>query len=49
MNILILGNAKDPHAAYLKNALIQAGATQVEMTWQPDSQVGSLMYREGVN
>lgn len=53
MNILILGNSEDAHAAHLKQALIQAGATvdyfdsclfptQMRMSWQPDTQVGSL-------
>ena len=53
MNILILGNSEDAHAAHLNQALIQAGATvdyldtrlfptQLKMSWQPDTQVGYL-------
>ena len=53
MNILILGNSEDAHAAHLLKALTQAGATvdyldtslfprQLRMSWQPDTQVGSL-------
>ena len=54
MNILILGNAEDVHAAHLKNALKGAGAsvdyldtrlfpTQLQMSWQPDTQEGCLI------
>lgn len=53
MNILILGNAEDAHAAHLQQVLTQAGATinyldarlfptQLKMSWQPDTQVGCL-------
>lgn len=53
MNILILGNSEDVHAAHLQQALTQAGATvdyldtclfptQLRMSWQPDTQVGCL-------
>ena len=53
MNILILGNSSDAHAAHLKNALTQAGATvdyldtrlfptRLRMSWQPNDQVGCL-------
>jgi glutathione synthase/RimK-type ligase-like ATP-grasp enzyme len=53
MNILILGNAEDAHAAHLQQVLTQAGATvdyldtrlfptQLQMSWQPDTQVGCL-------
>ena len=53
MNILILGNASDAHAAHLNNALTQAGATvdywdtrlfptQIRICWRPDTQVGCL-------
>lgn len=53
MNILILGNSLDAHAAHLKNALTEAGATvdyfdtqlfptQLRMSWRPDTKVGSL-------
>ena len=53
MNILILGNSEDAHAAHLKQALTQAGATvdyldtrlfptQLQMSWQPDTQEGYL-------
>ncbi|MFB8789148.1 MAG: hypothetical protein U7123_09930 [Potamolinea sp.] len=51
MNILILGNSEDTHAAHLKQALTEAGAivdyldtrlfpTQLQMSWQPDTQLG---------
>jgi glutathione synthase/RimK-type ligase-like ATP-grasp enzyme len=53
MNILILGNASDAHAAHLNNALTQAGATvdywdtrlfptQIRISWRPDTQEGWL-------
>ncbi|WRH66595.1 MAG: hypothetical protein RSE13_24060 [Planktothrix sp. GU0601_MAG3] len=53
MNILILGDASDAHAAHIKNALTQAGASvdyldtyqfprQLRLSWQPDTQVGYL-------
>lgn len=53
MNILILGNAEDAHAAHLHQALSQAGAavdyldtrlfpTQLRISWQPDTGVGYL-------
>ncbi|NJR52213.1 MAG: hypothetical protein HC780_24205 [Leptolyngbyaceae cyanobacterium CSU_1_3] len=53
MNILILGSARDGHAAHVKKALEEAGAivdywdtrlfpTQVKLSWQPDTRVGSL-------
>ena len=53
MNILIIGDATDAHAAHLKNALTQAGATvdylntylfptQLRLSWRPDTQVGCL-------
>lgn len=53
MNILILGNSEDTHAAHLKDALTQAGATvdyldtrlfptHLRISWQPDTQVGYL-------
>lgn len=53
MNILILGNSEDAHAAHLKQVLTQAGAmvdyldtrlfpTQLQMSWQPDTQNGYL-------
>lgn len=58
MNILILGNSEDAHAAHLKNALMQVGAkvdyldtrlfpTQVRMSWQPDTQTGCLTLSGG--
>ncbi|NJO40924.1 MAG: hypothetical protein HC769_21855 [Cyanobacteria bacterium CRU_2_1] len=58
MNILILGNASDVHAAHLQQALEQAGAivnywdiqqfpTQLRMSWQPDSQIGQLAFPDG--
>ncbi len=53
MNILILGNASDSHAAHLKDVLTQAGATvdyldtrlfptQLRISWQPNTQIGYL-------
>lgn len=53
MNILILGNSSDAHAAHMREALTQAGATvdyldtclfptKLRMSWQPNTQVGSL-------
>jgi glutathione synthase/RimK-type ligase-like ATP-grasp enzyme len=53
MNILILGNSEDDHAAHLRDTLAQAGATvdyldtqmfptQLRMSWQPNTQVGCL-------
>ena len=53
MNILILGNSEDAHAAHLKQTLTQAGATvdyldtclfptQLRLSWQPDTGVGYL-------
>ncbi|MDJ0796502.1 MAG: hypothetical protein QNJ51_06650 [Calothrix sp. MO_167.B12] len=59
MNILILGNAGDAHAAHVKNALTQAGATanyldtslfpkQLQISWQPHTQLGYLTLPNGV-
>ncbi|MDZ8052875.1 MAG: RimK family alpha-L-glutamate ligase [Aulosira sp. ZfuVER01] len=53
MNILILGNAEDAHAAHIKQALTQAGATvdyldtalfpsQLQMSWRPDTEMGTF-------
>jgi glutathione synthase/RimK-type ligase-like ATP-grasp enzyme len=53
MNVLILGNSEDAHAAHLKQALTQAGATvdyldtrlfptRLRMSWEPETQVGCL-------
>ncbi|MBD2777891.1 MvdC/MvdD family ATP grasp protein [Iningainema tapete] len=53
MNILILGDSSDAHAAHVKDYLTQAGATvdyldtsmfptQLRMSWQPNTQVGSI-------
>jgi glutathione synthase/RimK-type ligase-like ATP-grasp enzyme len=53
MNILILGDSSDAHAAHLHNALTQAGATvnylntrmfptQLRMSWEPNTQMGTL-------
>lgn len=58
MNILILGNSKEAHAAHLESALTQAGATvdyldtrlfptQLRMSWRPDIGVGYLTLPEG--
>lgn len=58
MNILILGNSSDAHAAHLRNALTQAGATvdyldtrlfptKLLLSWQPDAQEGCLTLPEG--
>ncbi|GAA6619421.1 RimK family alpha-L-glutamate ligase [Scytonema sp. NUACC26] len=58
MNILILGNSSDTHAAHLKNVLTQAGArvdyldtnlfpTQLRMSWNPNTQIGCLTLPEG--
>ncbi len=58
MNILILGDASDAHAAHMKNALTQAGAAvdyldtslfpkQLRLSWRPDTQVGCLMLPSG--
>lgn len=51
MNILILGNPEDAHAAHMQQALTKAGATvdyldtrlfptQLQMSWQPSTQLG---------
>ncbi len=53
MNILILGDASDAHAAHIKQALVQVGAEvnyldtclfprQLRLSWQPDTLVGCL-------
>lgn len=53
MNILILGNSEDAHAAHISNALMQAGAvvnyldtrlfpTQLKISWQPGTLRGTL-------
>jgi glutathione synthase/RimK-type ligase-like ATP-grasp enzyme len=58
MNILILGNSEDVHAAHLNQALTQAGATvdyldtrlfptQLRLSFRPDLGVGDLMLPEG--
>lgn len=55
MNILILGNAEDVHAAHVKDALTRAGATvayldtrlfptQIRVSWHPDNQSGYLIF-----
>ena len=58
MNILILGNSEDTHAAHLKEALTKAGAeveywdtqlfpTQLKLSWQPGTPIGSLTLSGG--
>ncbi|MEM6754148.1 MAG: MvdC/MvdD family ATP grasp protein [Cyanobacteria bacterium P01_C01_bin.38] len=58
MNILILGNATDAHAAHIYNALTEAGATvnyldtslfpkQLRISWQPEQQLGYLTLPTG--
>jgi glutathione synthase/RimK-type ligase-like ATP-grasp enzyme len=58
MNILILGNDSDIHAAHLKEILIKTGATvdyldtclfptQLCISWQPDTLTGYLTLPEG--
>ena len=53
MNILVLGNSSDAHAAHIREALTQAGATvdyldtslfptQLQISWEPNTQVGYL-------
>ena len=53
MNILILGNSQEAHAAHLQQALSNAGAnacyldtslfpTQLKISWEPDTGVGYL-------
>ena len=57
MNILILGNSSDEHARHIKQALTEADVqvnyfdtrrfpTQWEMSWQPNTEVGSLQLSE---
>lgn len=58
MNILILGDASDAHAAHIKNALTEAGAAvdyldtslfpkQLRVSWRPDTQAGCLTLPSG--
>lgn len=58
MNILILGNCEDCHAAHLKDALTRAGVraeyldtscfpTRINLSWQPDTQDGYLTLADG--
>lgn len=58
MNILILGNSSDEHARHLKQALAEADVkvnylntrkfpTQLRMSWQPKTQVGSFQLADG--
>ena len=58
MNILILGDAEDSHAAHLYSALTQAGITvdyldtrlfpqQLSLSWQPNTEVGCITLPEG--
>lgn len=58
MNILILGDASDAHAAHMKNALTEAGAAvdyldtylfprQLRLSWRPDTRVGCLKLPSG--
>jgi RimK-like ATP-grasp domain len=57
MNILILGDSSDAHAAHLMNQLTQAGAkvdyldtstfpTQLRISWEPKTQLGTLKLSE---
>ena len=59
MNILILGDASDAHAAHIQNALTQAGAAayyldtyqfpkQLRLSWRPDTLVGCLTLPGGL-
>ncbi|BAY20346.1 RimK-like ATP-grasp domain protein [Calothrix sp. NIES-2100] len=54
MNILVLGNAEDAHAAHIQQSLTQAGVSadyvdttlfpsQLQMFWRPDTQMGGLI------
>jgi glutathione synthase/RimK-type ligase-like ATP-grasp enzyme len=58
MRVLILGNRTDPHAVHLHQALTQAGAavnywdtqqfpSQTSLSWQPDTEQGTLLLPEG--
>lgn len=58
MNILILGDASDAHAAHVKDALTQAGAAvdyldtylfprRLRLSWRPDTLVGCLTLPSG--
>ncbi|MEG3847325.1 hypothetical protein QT971_07890 [Microcoleus sp. herbarium19] len=58
MNILILGDASDAHAAHMKNVLTEAGAAvdyldtclfprQLRLSWRPDTRVGWLTLPSG--
>lgn len=58
MNILILGNAKDEHAAHIKTVLAKAGVaveyldtqlfpSQLRLSWQSDTQEGWLRLPSG--
>ncbi len=58
MNILILGNAKDAHAAHMQAALTKAGATveyldtglfptRLRLSWHPHSRQGCLHLPSG--
>jgi glutathione synthase/RimK-type ligase-like ATP-grasp enzyme len=58
MNILVLGNATDPHAAHLYAALTQVGVaveywdtrlfpTQSQVSWSPHNQSGELTFPTG--
>jgi glutathione synthase/RimK-type ligase-like ATP-grasp enzyme len=58
MNILILGNSEDAHVAHMYEVLTRSGATvdyldtrlfptQLRMSWQPDSCLGSLTLAGG--
>ena len=58
MNILILGNSSDEHARHLKQALTEADVkvnyldtrrfpTQLRISWQPKTQIGSLQLSDG--
>lgn len=59
MNVLILGDPSDPHAAHMWRAIAQTGATvaywntqlfptQLRLSWSPDSGRGRLVLSDGL-